>query len=164
MSLPLLGKIVNYDPKEDLIIIKASFLDDEQRKLLERAYESKQLLKIVIKFRIRVLKTYEQLTRFFAMMKAIILGVGEEPTSQNVENVRKNYVVSKYVEHVGNENLDILEKVNNASSTPESFDVHRSIPRSLATFSKEELHELMERIEQDYPEIFCNEELWNYED
>jgi hypothetical protein len=163
MSLPLLAKIVNFDPVTNLITFKASFLDEDHLKVLEEAVISGKLIKLEIKFRIRVLKTYNQLKRFFAMVKAILLGVKESPNSENVKLIRQEYVARKYFKQVNNRNIDLIEKVNNASATPENFDVNSVQVRSLATLSKEEINEVMQDLEQDYLEIFSNKELWNYE-
>lgn len=82
-----LGRIIDYDPKSDVIIIKADFLEPENQRIIEDLYQNKTEFSFWFKKPFRRLKTYPQLKKYFRLLKEILLKSKIEVTSENTNTL-----------------------------------------------------------------------------
>lgn len=130
----IIGKIISFDPIKDLLVIKTNFIDIETQKELEDFISSDKNTAISINKFYRELKTYSQLKRYHAMCKTILIKLGVYPTAENVKTFDEEIVKRKIAKCektvIGGEEVPTV--------------------RSKADWGKEEIKEIMEKIQDRY--------------
>lgn len=159
-SSAFLGKLLSINHVTNTVTFKYSFLDAEGLKMLEDLATSKEVVRHTVKSNIRKPKSYAQLTRFFAMVKAIIIDTGFPPISENVLTFRKDYVAENYFPKK-QKNIEFLEKVYKDAENLENFNLEIEEPKALSKLTSVELTDVMEKVSQDYSEIFSSEDWYN---
>ena len=146
MQVKVFGKVEHYDQIRDTITFKMSMLSPDLRRQIELLAETPSL--IVLNFdsnNNNKPKTYNQLTRYFAMLKAILIKLQIDPNSKNL-NILDNDIKSRALQ------CDFLEI--EGRRLPE--------PPSKASMTIEQLQTLMEFVETTYSylKIDWNKENW----
>lgn len=105
-QVKILGRTIKYDIVTDEITFKASLASPEVKKHLEKlASDGKSNILIFDDTNSSTPKTYPQLTRYYAMLKTILLTLGFEPNSKNMDTLdddaKKRALPCEYLEIEG---------------------------------------------------------------
>jgi hypothetical protein len=96
-----LGRVIDFDPKTDVIILKADFLAPDKQQIIEDLYKSKDEFSFLFKKPFRRLKTYAQLKKYFRLLKEILIKSKIEPEAQYVKTLdiemKKSCLVCKRI-------------------------------------------------------------------
>lgn len=77
-----LGKIIDFDSANDIIILKADFLTPDKQQILEDLYNNKTEFSFWFKKPFRKSKTYAQLKKYYQLLKNILLRAELIPTAE----------------------------------------------------------------------------------
>lgn len=77
-----LGKIIDFDPANDIIILKADFLTPDKQQILEDLYNNKTEFSFWFKKPFRKSKTYAQLKKYYQVLKNILIRAELIPTAE----------------------------------------------------------------------------------
>ena len=101
-----LGHIIDYDPKTDIIIIKADFLELDKQKIIEDMFQNRTVFSFWFKKPFRKLKTYPQLKKYFQLLKFILIKNKINPDSDTIKTfdieMKKSILPCKQLEINGN--------------------------------------------------------------
>jgi len=88
-----LGRVYNYNPANNTIILKADFLDIEQQEILQNLAIDQSIFSFSFKKPYKESKKYHQLKYYYSMLKKILIYLEIEPDSINMraldESVKK---------------------------------------------------------------------------
>lgn len=82
-----LGKIIDYDSKSDVIMIKADFLEPDKQKIIEDLCQNRTEFSFWFKKPFRKLKTYPQLKKYFRLLKEILIRAGILPEADCIKTL-----------------------------------------------------------------------------
>jgi DNA-binding GntR family transcriptional regulator len=83
----LLGHIIDYDPKTDVIMIKADFLEPDKQVLIEELFKNKSEFSFWFKKPFRKAKTYSQLRKYFRLLKEILIKSEIHPDAECIRTL-----------------------------------------------------------------------------
>jgi hypothetical protein len=163
LDISIIGTVVKIDSVRNEFTIRCPFLTEEHLKCLEEHYTTRKSIKFVVKTVFRKLKTYPQLKRFFAMLKAIIIDVGWLPNSENMSVIRKEYVEPNFFPKK-EKNINFIEQVHTNCDHVKNFNMDFEEPLPLKSLTVDQLAEVMNRIEGDYSKVFSKKDWYNFYD
>jgi hypothetical protein len=106
-----LGHIIDYDPKLDVIIIKADFLTPDNQQKIEELLKDKTEFSFFFKKPFKRSKTYAQLKKYFRLLKEILLKANIEPEAEFVRTldieIKKSILPCKKLE-IGDNSIPIV--------------------------------------------------------
>jgi hypothetical protein len=106
-----LGHIIDYDPKLDVIILKADFLTPDKQQKIEDLLKEKTEFSFYFKKPFRRSKTYAQLKKYFRLLKEILLKANIEPEAEFVKTLdiemKKSILPCKKLE-IGDKSIPIV--------------------------------------------------------
>lgn len=82
-----LGRILDYDPKTDVIIFKADFLDPDNQAIIEDIFVNKRTFTFLFRKPFRRMKTYAQLKKYFQLLKQIFIKNDIVPEAEAVKSL-----------------------------------------------------------------------------
>lgn len=97
-----IGRIYNYNPKDNTLLIKIDFTDIEQQSILEQMYSNQDMFTFWFKKPFRESKKYHQLKYYFSMLKKILVKLDISPESKNIrcldEDIKKTCLKCDFIE------------------------------------------------------------------
>jgi hypothetical protein len=106
-----LGRIIDYDPKTDVIILKADFLEPDKQTIIEELYKNKTEFSFWFRKPFRKAKTYSQLKKYFRLLKEILIKAEIHPDSEVVKSLdvemKKSCLPCKKL-HIGEKEIAIV--------------------------------------------------------
>jgi hypothetical protein len=145
MSIKLLGEVIAFDPITSKIQININFLDLDARQEIETLLKEKNLISLIIAKAYKSKKTTPQLKRYYAMITRILVAMEIFPSAENIktfdeEVVKRKIANCEYLE-IGEERIPVI--------------------KSKRDWEKEEMKEIMEKIQDRYSYLNIN---WENED
>lgn len=134
MNEKFICKLVSFDPISKNLVIKADFLNIQQRELLEQLVLSNQVFTFSFSKPFRQKKTFPQLKRYFAMLTLILTKMKIFPDAKSIKAFDEE-VVKKTIAQ-----CDFIEIEN------------KKIPivRSKSEWGKEEIKDIMDKLAERY--------------
>ena len=83
----ILGHIIDYDPKTDVIMIKADFLEPDKQIIIEELYKNKSEFSFWFRKPFRKTKTYPQLRKYFRLLKEILVKAEIHPDANSIKTL-----------------------------------------------------------------------------
>lgn len=153
-SFSIISKFISFNPNKNELLIKFSFLGKEELKAIEDIYKEKRSINLGVTPLRQQSKTYKQLKRYYAMIKAILKGVGEPATSENVDALDEFFKETIFPKEEISSGL--MDKINDISSR--RIDSVKTITTK-RNMSIRQLNDVMDKIEEMYSEIDFNKEI-----
>jgi hypothetical protein len=151
------GKIVDFNPITNKVTFDLCFLDEDIIESLDEGYKSQKVLKVNFTERFKQLKTYPQIQRVHAMMKAIMLHQGETPSKEGFKSIKS--FLEESVFPTRPINTHFLSKCLEGS-TLKNDNLKDEEIITLSEQTIDELSKVMQKIEDSWPEIFKSGKDW----
>jgi hypothetical protein len=82
-----IGRVYNYNPVNNTIVLKADFIDIEQQEILQALATDQNIFTFSFKKPYKESKKYHQLKHYFSMLKKILIALEIEPDSTNMRAI-----------------------------------------------------------------------------